>query len=58
MMWGLQIEMAPQEIFGNWIGGSGWDVKFAEAGVLTPGHVHSALDASNVKRARYTHKVS
>ena len=50
--------MALQEMFGNWIGGSGCDVKLAEAGVLTPGRAHSALGASNVKRTRYAHEVS
>ena len=45
-------------MFGKWIGGSGWDVKLAEAGVLTLGRAHSALGASNVKRTRYAHEVS
>ena len=43
MMGRLHIEMAFQEMFGKWIGGSGWDVKLAEARVLTPGRAHSAL---------------
>ena len=36
----------------------GWDVKLAEAGVLTLGRAHSALGASNVKSVRYAHEVS
>ena len=58
MMGGLHIEMAFREMSGNWIGGSGWDVKLAEAGVLTPGRAHSALGASNVKCTRNAHEVS
>ena len=60
MMGGLHIEMAFQEMFGKWIGGSAWDVKFAEAGVgiLTPGRTHLALDATSVKQTRYAHEVS
>ena len=50
---GTPHRMAFQEMFGKWIGGSGWDVKLAEAGVLTPGRAHSALGASNVKRTCY-----
>ena len=58
MMGVLHIEMTFQEMFGNWIGSSGWDFKLAKAGVLTPGRTYSALGASNVKRMRYAHEVS